>query len=80
MRERVLNNWNVVRFVRLLIGAGAVVQGIGQKETFLTTAGLFLLLGALLNYGCCGSAGCPVSYSKRPTAKAVESEEKACST
>lgn len=75
MKERVLSNWGVMRFVRLLIGAGAAVQGIWQKETFLIAAGLFLMFGALLNYGCCGSAGCPVSYSKKQTEKDIEYEE-----
>jgi hypothetical protein len=75
MKERILSNWNVIRFIRLVIGAGAAVQGILQKETILTVAGIFLLLGAVLNYGCCGSAGCPVSYSKKQTEKDIDYEE-----
>jgi hypothetical protein len=75
MKERIFSNWSVMRFIRLLIGAGAAVQGVLQKETFLTAAGLFLMLGALLNYGCCGSIGCPVSYSKKQTEKDPEYEE-----
>jgi hypothetical protein len=75
MKERILSHWNVIRFIRLVIGAGAVVQGILQKETILTVAGFFLLLGAVLNYGCCGSAGCPVSYSKKQKEKDIDYEE-----
>lgn len=65
MKERIMNNWGVIRFIRLVIGAGAAVQGILQEECFVTIAGIFIALGAVLNYGCCGSAGCPVSYSKK---------------
>jgi hypothetical protein len=75
MKERIVSNWSVIRLIRLLIGAGAAVQGILQKETILIAAGLFLLLGAVLNYGCCGSAGCPVSYSKKQTEKDTEYED-----
>lgn len=50
-------------------------QGVGQRETLLVIAGVFLLLSALLNYGCCGTAGCPVSNSKRQATKEVEYEE-----
>ena len=75
MKERIFSNWSVIRFLRLLIGTGAAVQGILQKEWILTVAGLFLLLGAALNYGCCGSTGCPVSYSKKQTEKDTEYEE-----
>lgn len=63
MRQRILKNWNVVRFIRLLMGTGAVIQGLTQREVLITLAGLFLFITALVNYGCCGSSGCPVSYS-----------------
>lgn len=64
-----------MRFVRLLTGAGATVQGIWQKEMVLTVAGLFLMFSAVLTYGCCGSTGCAVSYSKKQREKDIEYEE-----
>lgn len=75
MKERVLSNWNWLRFIRLFIGIIAVIQGISQGETLLIIAGIFLLLSALLNFGCCGSTGCPISFSKKQTGKEVEYEE-----
>ena len=75
MKERILYNWSVIRFIRLLIGSVAAVQGILQKETILIAAGFFLLLSAVLNYGCCGNAGCPVINSKKQTNKETEYEE-----
>lgn len=62
MKQRVLTNWSLIRAIRLLMGAGAVAQGILQEEPFLLIAGSFILVGAMLNYGCCGNS-CPVSYS-----------------
>jgi hypothetical protein len=75
MKERLLSNWTVIRLTRLLIGAGAAVHGILQNEFIFMAAGLFLLLGAVLNYSCCGSAGCPIPYSKKQTNKDIEYEE-----
>ena len=65
MKARILNDWGVIRCIRLVVGTGAAVQGVLQSEWFLTIAGLFVVPGAVLTYGCCGSAGCSVSYSKK---------------
>lgn len=75
MKERVFSNWNLMRFIRFFIGALAIVQGIWQKESLPVIAGIFLLLTAVLNYGCCGSAGCTVPYSKKQKEKNIEYEE-----
>lgn len=75
MKERVFSNWNLMRFIRLFIGMWVIVQGIWERESLPIIAGFFLLLTAVLNYGCCGSAGCAVSYSKNQIKKEVEYEE-----
>ncbi len=62
MKQRILTNWSLIRAICLLMGAGAAAQGILQEEPVLLIAGSFILVGAVLNYGCCGSS-CPVSYS-----------------
>lgn len=69
MKERILTNWNLIRVIRLLLGAGIAAQGILQAELFFTIAGAFILLGAELNYGCGGSGGCSVSYSPKADSK-----------
>ena len=64
MMKKILSGWNGLRILRLLIGTGAVAQGIVQKEGLITIAGIWILLGAVLNLGCCGSGGCSVPTSK----------------
>jgi hypothetical protein len=66
MKQRITGNWTTVRFLRFLIGSVAVVQGIVQREVVVILAGLFVFMGAILNFGCCGSAGCPVTYPTNP--------------
>jgi hypothetical protein len=75
MKERIFCNWGLLRFVRLFIGTIVAVQGVFQKDGLITFAGIILMLSAVLNYGCCGSSGCAVSYSKEPTNKETEYEE-----
>jgi hypothetical protein len=65
MKQRIITNWNLVRFLRLVIGLAAAIQGILQREVVVTIAGLFLFSTAIFNYGCCGSGGCSVSYPSK---------------
>ena len=62
--KRTNDSWNIGRLLRLLLGAGAVVQGVVQYETVLIIAGIVVLLGAVFNAGCCGRAGCAIPPSK----------------
>ena len=73
--KRLLIGWNAFRIIRLLIGIGALVQGIIQKEGLVLVAGSWILFGALFNRGCCGSGGCSVPKSKQNPGKEVEYEE-----
>jgi len=52
-----LRNWNVTRFLRLIVGIFVVVQGIISREwMFVFLGGLFALM-SLMNMGC-GTSGC----------------------
>jgi hypothetical protein len=76
MKERFLNDWNWMRFLRLFLGIIATVQGFLQKEYALSLAGLFLTYMAIANIGCCGVNGCTVDYNKtRQTEKENVYEE-----
>jgi hypothetical protein len=60
-----------------MIGTGALIQGIVQREVVIFFAGAFLFITALLNFGCCGNAGCQVLYpSDSKIAKAGEEMKK----
>lgn len=64
-----LKNWNIIRFLRLIIGVFVVVQGIISKEwLFVFLGGLFALM-PLMNVGC-GASGC-----KTPRYKNTKEEQ-----
>ena len=76
MMNRILNNWNWARLLRLLLGVGATIQGFLQKEYVLALAGIFLSYMAVANIGCCGTGTCHVDYKKeKQTSKDIEYEE-----
>ena len=61
--KAILNNWSVMRGLRLLIGMIFLVQSFIQKDIALSIISGFLLLTAIANAGCCGSNGCAVNIS-----------------
>ena len=61
MMKVILNNWSVMRGLRLLIGIIFLVQSFIQKDIALGIISGFLLLTAIANVGCCGSTGCAVN-------------------
>lgn len=62
MIKSILNNWSVMRGLRLVMGLIALVQAVIQKDLTLGVIAGFLLLTAVANIGCCGSRGCAVDY------------------
>ena len=70
-----VNNWSVMRGLRLTIGLIALVQSIIQKDITISLLAGFLLLTAIANIGCCGSNGCTVNWSNRKKQKEIVNEE-----
>lgn len=57
--KRYLQNWNLMRVLRLAIGLLVMGQGFFAGEyLFVLLGGLFALM-PVLNVGCGSSAGCP---------------------
>ena len=75
MIKTLLNNWSIMRGLRLVIGLIALVQSVFQKDITLGLIAGFLLLTAIANVGCCGSNGCAVNFSNRKKDKEIEYEE-----
>ncbi len=76
MKESILHNWNLIRFLRLVMGIAIFVQAIMVKDSFLGLAGLLFSGMALLNMGCCGTAGCYMPPQKdKETNKDISYEE-----
>lgn len=75
MMKAILNNWSVMRGLRLVIGLIALVQSIIQKDITLGVVAGFLLLTAIANVGCCGSNGCAVNFKNNKKEKEIVYEE-----
>lgn len=52
--KAILNNWSIMRGLRLVLGIFALVQAFIQKDITLGLLAGFLLLTAIANIGCCG--------------------------
>ncbi|MCF2593090.1 hypothetical protein I6E11_04615 [Bacteroides caecigallinarum] len=55
--NELLRNWDILRLIRLLSGAGFAIYGIYSGDQFLTTLGLLLAFMAVINWSCCCSGG-----------------------
>ena len=64
--KRLLENWDAVRIIRLILGIAGVAYGIYIQDYFLMALGGIFILQAVMNWGCC-SGGC--SYSGNDKAK-----------
>ena len=66
----ILKNWNVMRLLRLAIGAWAIISAIQTGQGALGFLGAVVLAMAILNIGCCGINGCaPRSSINKNTRK-----------
>lgn len=60
--KQLLNNWNIVRFIRFIIGTSfAIYALITTTYILLFIAGL-LLMQAIFNISCCGQGNCSPTY------------------
>lgn len=76
MKQKLLNNWNFVRLVRLGMGIAIIVQAVAINDTLFGFIGLLLAGMALFNAGCCGTGSCYLPESKnREEKKDIHYEE-----
>ncbi len=68
--NRILNNWNAMRLVRLLLGVSIIAQGARTGEWIFMGAGVVFTLMPLLNVGCCATGNCTVPIKKKRTTRA----------
>jgi membrane protein implicated in regulation of membrane protease activity len=64
MKERVLNNWNFVRWFWLIIGISIAVASIVGNNFLMLVPAAYFILGAVLNIGCF-AASCATDFSTR---------------
>mgnify|MGYP000963178075 CR=1 FL=1 len=64
MFERITQNWNIWRFLRLGIAIFLITDSISRKEWLLTFIGGIILYQAMFNIGCAGGS-CAVPNSTK---------------
>jgi len=58
MKQTILNDWNFVRWVRLVMGIAIIVQAVVVKDIMFSVIGIALAGMAVFNIGCCGAGNC----------------------
>ncbi len=56
--KKIIQGWNLMRLIRLVLGVIILVQGIMQKEYAFAFVGALFAALSIANIGCCGSQGC----------------------
>lgn len=59
--KTILQGWNFMRILRLVLGVVILVQSIIAKDTLIIILGAAFGGMALANVGCCGANGCAVN-------------------
>ncbi len=59
--KAIMQRWNFMRLLRLVLGVAILVQGIVSKDTMTIILGTAFGGMALANIGCCGSNGCAIN-------------------
>ncbi len=72
--KTILQNWSLIRLIRIIFGVLAVVQGMMVNDMGFKMAGTLLLLTAVANIGCCGGS-CSVNLRQPKEQKEVVYEE-----
>ncbi len=75
MMKAIMENWGVMRGLRLGIGFAVLAQSIIQKDIVVAVLAGFLLLTAIANIGCCGRSECTVDFKKSKKKKESVYEE-----
>jgi len=72
MKTILLNNWNMMRILRLGMGLFIISQGILAQEWLLMVMGSVFSILAVLNIGCYGTSACNTPIPKDNKSIAAE--------
>ena len=64
MKETIISNWTLMRFLRLALGIAILVQAVIARDILFAFAGMIFTAMPVFNVGCCGTAGCAVPTKK----------------
>ena len=61
-KNRILNNWGLMRVIRLVLAGVVLTEAWRSNEMILGALGVILLAQSVLNVGCCSSSGCDIDH------------------
>lgn len=64
MKRTIFNNWNFMRFLRLILAIVIIVQSLIVKDWAMGLLGLAFTAMPVFNIGCCGVKGCSIPAKK----------------
>jgi hypothetical protein len=70
--ETILNNWNFMRSLRLVMGLWVIYSSITDNQPLLGVLGALFVYQAIMNLGCCGSGGCNISVKENNANSSIE--------
>ena len=75
MMYSIMNNWNFLRIIRLLLAVFITIEGGRSGDYLMLTMGLLFFGMALLNKGCCARGICTNQITSKDSEKEVVYEE-----
>jgi len=76
MKQQILSNWNVMRFVRLGLGIAIIVQAVIAGDWMMGILGVLFTAMPVFNIGCCAAESCNTAVKKNvSTSKEISYEE-----
>ena len=69
MKQTILSNWTLMRFLRLGMGIAILVQAVLAKDILFAFAGIIFTALPVFNVGCCGTSGCAAPSEKNKDIK-----------
>ena len=62
--KAILQTWNFIRILRLVLGVAILVQGIISKDIPSIFLGIVFAALPFFNVGCCGSNSCAIDSAR----------------
>jgi hypothetical protein len=69
MKQKILSNWTLMRFLRLGMGIAILVQAVMAKDMMFAFAGIVFTAMPVFDMGCCGTVGCTVPATNKQNVK-----------
>ena len=71
----IVQRWNLMRILRLVLGISILVQGIVAKDAMIIVLGVLFSGMTIANIGCCGTSGCTINRRSANKTQRIDYED-----